>query len=149
MRLWNLALIIAGAVMILVEVVLGGFAGFDLVLLGSALVIGGTLGWLTGSATTGVVLAAALCIAYVALGRRWVRRRMQTRHVPSNADAVVGREAVVLQRIAPHAPGQVKVNDEVWRAAVVPGSSQAFEPSEHVTVIGVDGVTLHVKQAAS
>jgi len=145
MNFWNWALIIAGALMILVEVALGGFAGFDLVLIGSTFLIGGGLGMWAGSATVGLTIAGVLCLLYVAVGRRYVRRRMHTPNVATNTDALLGREAVVLSRIAPHAPGQVKVNDEVWRAALAAGSLNAFEPGAHVTVAGIDGVTLHVR----
>ena len=141
----NWVLVIAGALMILLEVALGGFAGFDLVLIGSTFLIGGGIGMLAGSATVGLVAASVLCVAYVAVGRRFVRRRMRTPQVRTNTDALLGREALVLQRIAPHQPGQVKVNDEVWRANVAPDAPRPFEPGERVTVAGVDGVTLHVR----
>ena len=70
---------------------------------------------------------------------------MHTPNVRTNTDALLGREAVVLTPIAPHAPGQVKVNDEVWRAAVAEDFTGAFEAGAHVTVAGIDGVTLHVR----
>ena len=41
---WNWLLIISGALLILLEVALGGFAGFDLVLIGSAFMVGGAVG---------------------------------------------------------------------------------------------------------
>ena len=41
---WSWALLLAGAGLILVEVALGGFAGFDLVLIGSAFLVGGGIG---------------------------------------------------------------------------------------------------------
>jgi membrane protein implicated in regulation of membrane protease activity len=145
MALWNWLLIITGAVMILAEVALGGFAGFDLVLIGSTFLIGGGIGMWAGSASVGITIASLLCVAYVALGRRFVRRRMHTPNVPTNTDALLGREGVVLQRIAPHVPGQIKVNDEVWRANVTPDSTKAFEPGERVTVAAVEGVTLQVR----
>ena len=142
---WNWMLVIAGALMILAEVALGGFAGFDLVLIGSTFVIGGGIGLLTHSVTTGLVAAAALCVLYVAAGRRYVRRRMHAPNVPTNTDALLGREAVVVHRIAPHEPGQVKVNDELWRASIAPDAAEAFEPGRRVTVAGIDGVTLQVR----
>ncbi len=145
MRSWNWMLIIAGALMILAEVALGGFAGFDLVLIGSTLLIGGGIGLWAGSATVGLTVAAVLCVAYVAIGRRFVRRRVQRPNISTNTDALLGREALVLQRIAPHQPGQVKVNDEVWRAALAHGTTQAVEAGAHVTVAAVDGVTLQVR----
>ena len=52
---------------------------------------------------------------------------------------------MVLQRIETHAPGQVRVNDEVWRAAVAAGANGPFEPGAVVTVAGIDGVTLQVR----
>ena len=70
---WNWVLIAAGAVLVLVEVVLGGFAGFDLVLIGSSFVIGGALGLMFRSAPLGMVVASVLCIVYIAVGRRFVR----------------------------------------------------------------------------
>jgi membrane protein implicated in regulation of membrane protease activity len=142
---WNWVLVVGGALLVLVEVALGGFAGFDLVLIGSALVIGGVLGLWLGNTALGFVTASVLCALYIALGRRIVRQRMQSRHVPSNADALVGQRGLVTQRVAQHAPGQIKVRDEVWRAAVAPGSEGPFEPGAEVTVAGVDGVTLHVR----
>ena len=145
MHFSNWLLIIAGAVMILLEVSLGGFAGFDLVLIGSTLVVGGGIGLLAHSTGVGIAAAAVLCLAYVAVGRRYVRRRTHTPNVPTNTDALLGREAIVLQRIAAHAPGQVKINDEVWRAATAPGAAEPIEPGQRVTVAGIDGVTLQVR----
>ena len=147
MTLLNWLLIVIGALFVLVEVAFGGFAGFDLVLIGSALVLGGGIGLATGSPVIGAIAASVLCLFYIAVGRRWVRARMHTRVVASNADAVVGRQGLVLQRIAAHTPGQVRVNDEVWRAAVAPGEPGPFEAGAVITVAGVDGVTLQVRSS--
>lgn len=145
MSLWNWALIIAGAVLVLIEVAFGGFAGFDLVLIGSAFVIGGGIGLATGSPAAGFAIASVLCLLYIAAGRKWVRGRMRTRETPSNVDSLVGRAAVVVQRVARHVPGQVRVNDEVWRAEPAAGVDGSFEPGAEVTVAGVSGVTLQVR----
>jgi membrane protein implicated in regulation of membrane protease activity len=142
---WNWVLLIAGALMILIEVILGGFAGFDLVLIGSAFVLGGAVGLVLGSAPAGFVIASVLCVAYIALGRRWVRDRMRGRGVPSNVDALVGQQGLVTQRVAAHEAGQVKVKDETWRAVPAAGAAGPFEPGSVVTVSGVDGVTLQVR----
>ena len=76
---WNWALVIVGALMILIEVSAGGFAGFDLVLIGSSFVVGGAIGLVVHSVTVGFVVASLLCVLYIAAGRRWVRARMQRR----------------------------------------------------------------------
>lgn len=145
MNFWNWVLVIAGAVLVLIEVALGGFAGFDLVLIGSAFVLGGGIGMALNDPTIGFVTAAVLCLAYIAVGRRLVRARWHTGRTASNTDALLGREALVLERIAAHAPGQVKVNDEVWRAELAADISGPLEPGSRVTVAGINGVTLQVR----
>ncbi len=143
--LMNWVLIIAGALCVLAEVAMGGFAGFDLVLIGSAVAAGGVVGLIAGDPVIGLIVAAALSLAYIALGRRWVRAHLQHGTVASNADAVVGQRALVVQRLAEHQPGQVRVRDEVWRAAPARGAAGPFEPGAVVTVEEVDGVTLLVR----
>jgi membrane protein implicated in regulation of membrane protease activity len=142
---WNWGLLVTGALFILVEVAFGGFAGFDLVLIGSAFVLGGAIGLWTHNTALGLIVAAVLCAGYIVAGRRWVRTRLKQRSVPSNADALMGERAMVMVRVAEHAPGQVKVRDEVWRAVPAPGVSGPFEQGAVVTVEGVDGVTLRVR----
>ena len=143
--LLNWILVIVGALCVLVEVAMGGFAGFDLVLIGSAVAAGGVTGLLTGSPAVGLIASVALSLLYIGLGRRWVRGRLGHTSVASNADAVVGQRALVVQRVAEHSAGQVRVRDEVWRAAPAPGAAGPFEPGAEVTVEDVDGVTLRVR----
>lgn len=141
---WNWLLVIGGALMILAEVLLGGFAGFDLVLIGTAFVLGGGIGFAVGSPVTGLIASSVLCIVYIVAGRKWVKSRIHTRPVPSGADALIGLQGVVLRRVDTHDPGQVRVRDEQWRARPVPGSGP-FEEGALVTVQSVDGVTLLVR----
>lgn len=142
---WNWVLIISGALLILGEVALGGFAGFDLVLIGSTLLLGGAIGLVTGNPIVGLLTASVLCVAYIVAGRKWVKERLKTRAVPSNTDALLGRRALVTARVAPHAPGMVKVNDETWRAMLAVDALGPLEAGSEVTVAGVDGVTLLVR----
>ena len=146
--LLNWLLIIAGALCVLTEVAMGGFAGFDLVLVGSAVALGGFIGLITGNPVVGLAVAAGLSLLYIALGRRWLRAHLRHGTVASNADALVGQSALVLKRVAEHQPGQVKVRDEVWRAAPVRGVAGPFEPGAVVVVEDVDGVTLLVRAPA-
>jgi membrane protein implicated in regulation of membrane protease activity len=142
---WNWVLVVAGALLILVEVALGGFAGFDLVLIGSAFVLGGALGLVFNNAAIGFIVAGVLCLAYIAVGRRWVRNRMKTQGIESGTDALIGLRGQVVVRVSRHEPGQVKVRDEVWRAVPAAAGPDALEPGAEVTVAGVDGVTLQVR----
>jgi membrane protein implicated in regulation of membrane protease activity len=115
------------------------------VLIGSAFVLGGVIGFATHNSAIGFVVASALCLAYIAIGRRWVRARLQHRPLKSNTDALLGQPGLVMVRVAEHQPGQVKVKDEVWRAVPASGASGPFEPGAVVTVDQVDGVTLQVR----
>jgi membrane protein implicated in regulation of membrane protease activity len=142
---WNWVLLLAGGLMILIEVLLGGFAGFDLVLIGSAFVLGGIVGMAIGNPLAGFITASLLCIAYITLGRRWVRDRVKTQKVATNVDALIGQQARVTLRVAEHEAGQVKVKDETWRAVPASGATGPFETGSVVTVAGVEGVTLQVK----
>jgi membrane protein implicated in regulation of membrane protease activity len=143
---WNWVLVVVGAVMVLVEVVLGGFAGFDLVLIGSSFVLGGTLGLLTGSATAGFVTASVLCVLYIVTGRRWVRARLKRPGVATNTDALIGQRALVKVALSAHHPGQVSLRGEVWRACPAADEPGPLEPGTEVMVEGVDGVTLSVRR---
>ncbi len=144
---WNWVLVVAGAVLVLVEVALGGFAGFDLVLIGSSFVLGGILGLAVGSPVTGLVAASVLCIAYIVAGRRWVRARFKRPGIHTNTDALIGQRALVTQAISAHEPGQVRLRDEVWRARPAAGEAGPLAAGSEVIVEGVDGVTLLVRRS--
>ena len=142
---WTWLLILVGAVLVLVEVALGGFAGFDLVLIGSTFVLGGIVGLVTSSPAVAYATAAVLGVAYIGIGRRLVRERLAvSRKHASNVDALLGKQGVVQQRIGAHEPGMVKVDDEVWRALPTTGTGP-FETGALVTIASVDGVTLLVR----
>ena len=145
MDMWNWVLVVAGALLVLVEVALGGFAGFDLVLIGSAFIVGGGVGFALRNPAAGFVVAAVLCLLYIFAGRKLVRKRIHTQQIPSNADALIGSKGIVIQRIAPHAPGQVRLRDETWRAGLAMGIDGPLESGTEVTVTAVDGVTLQVR----
>jgi membrane protein implicated in regulation of membrane protease activity len=140
----NWALILGGIVAVIAEVLLGAVTGFDLALIGVSMVAGGSVGWAFGSTKIGLLSTAVLSLVYFAFFRRWVRSKLQATGAHSNVDAIIGRSGVVTTRIEPHAAGQVKVGDEVWRAELAPGA-EPREPGQSITVQAVDGVTLKVK----
>jgi membrane protein implicated in regulation of membrane protease activity len=144
-NIWHWVLIVAGALLVLVEVAFGGFAGFDLVLIGTAFILGGVGGMLLHSPAAGFVIAAALCLLYIGAGRKLMRKRMHTQPIPTNTDALIGLKGIVTQRIAPHAPGQIRVRDETWRAALATEANGPLENGTEVTVTAIEGVTLQVR----
>jgi len=141
----NWLLIAGGGAMVIAELILGAATGFDLLLTGVSLAAGGVLGLIFGSAQIGLLASGVLAFVYYAFLRRWLRSKLAAQNQPTNVDAIVGRMGVVTARVAEHAAGQVKVDDEVWRAVLVSGAGGVREPGQTVKVESVDGVTLQVR----
>ncbi len=144
-NLWNWMLVFSGLGMVLVEVLLGAFTGFDFALVGTCLMVGGGVGLFFGSAKVGLASTAALAAVYLVFFRKYVRSKVTAPDKPSNVDTLIGRKGVVTEEIGPHNAGQVRVGGEVWRATLVEGSQETRAAGQSVVVESVDGVTLHVR----
>lgn len=144
-NLMNWLLVALGMVMIMAEVLVGAATGFDLALIGISLVAGGVLGLVFQSTMVGLFSAGALAFAYLVFFRRWVKQRFTAPDLPSRVDALVGRTGVVVTRITVDEAGQVKVDDEIWRAVPADGVTGELAPEQRVTVVAVEGVTLKVR----
>ncbi|HWK92353.1 MAG TPA: NfeD family protein [Luteimicrobium sp.] len=77
--------------------------------------------------------------------RRWLVRRFRTSTpvARTNADALVGREAVTIADVS-ESDGRIKLNGEVWTARVARGTL-AVASGEHVRVVRIDGATAVVE----
>lgn len=141
----NWLLVIGGIVCVIIELALGALTGFDLALVGASLVLGGAIGLFSGSATVGMLAAAAAALVYFAVLRRWLKAKLIVREQPTNIDAVLGKTGIVTKRIAPQDCGLVKVGSEEWRAELAPGDGAAREIGATVNIVSVEGVTLKVR----
>jgi len=146
---WNWILVIVGVILILIEVVIGAASGFDFLLIGSAILIGGGLGLLVHSTAVGVATAGVLSLVYVFVGRSRIRGRLKRPGIPSNTDALIGRKALVVESISDHQPGRIKLEGEEWRAvfdetASASSGSRSFPAGASVHVSRIDGVTVYV-----
>ena len=84
------------------------------------------------------VVATALLLY---LGRPLARRFQEQKLVPSNVDAVVGQEGIVLETIDPVSnTGRVRIGSEEWRAR----SDEHIESGQRVCVLAVEGATVVV-----
>jgi membrane protein implicated in regulation of membrane protease activity len=144
---YNWILIIGGALLVLLEVILGAATGFDFLLIGSAMVLGGVLGLVTGSAMLGAATAGVLALLYVFLGRRRIRRRLMRKSVESNTDALLGRTARVVGAITDARAGRIRVDGEEWRAEAAGPIRGPIEEGRTVRVVRIDGVTVFVEPA--
>ena len=143
----NWILVVGGAVLILIEIVLGAATGFDLLLIGSAVLLGGLLGLITHSAAMGLATAGVLSVAYVAFGRRRIRGRLQRHGLSTNTDALIGREATVVLTPEKDRAGRIRLDGEEWRARLdtvqAPGGG-ALAVGSQARITRVDGVTVYV-----
>ncbi len=139
--LW-LIFVILGLLLVLLELILGVETGLDLVFTGSAFILGGLVTWPFHSWLPTVIVTSIICVAYVALGRRYVHRWTAVKKAITNIDAIIGREGTVLKRIARNVDGLVKVRNEQWRAR----AEEEIKEGDEIVVTGVSGVTLIVEK---
>ena len=70
------------------------------------------------------------------------KKNMGIKVVPTNADALIGSQAVVVETIDNlHAKGQVKVRGQIWTARSA-DESIIYEPGVVVNVCAIEGVKL-------
>lgn len=146
----NWILIVAGALLILLEVILGAISGFDFLLIGSALLLGGALGAILQQPLVGIIAAGVLSLLYVFVGRRHIRGRLHRPGIPSNIDALYGRTVVVVEEPTEHHAGRVRHEGEEWRALLEPGPpgpAVSLPAGSKVRITRVDGVTVYVAPA--
>jgi len=131
--LWLIfALVLAGA-----EALTGDM--FLLMLGGGALAAAGT-SWLMDWPVWADGLAfLVVSVLLLALVRPALRRRLIPRSPRLGIEALEGRNALVLDRVACD-EGQVKLDGQVWTARPL-NDADVYEPGESVTVVHIDGAT--------
>ena len=141
----GLLLIVFGIAMLILELKVPSFG---------ALGVGGALALLIGSVmltreVPGVsvslylIVPAVLTVAAIVLVLGKLALDAQRRPPVTGAEGLIGAEGRALSPIAPHAPGQVGVHGEIWRAT----SASPLDPGRPVRVRAVSGLTLHVEPA--
>jgi membrane protein implicated in regulation of membrane protease activity len=138
----NMWLIILGVVLMVLELVLGVATGFDLLIIGIILVVSGVVGNVINSFSAALILVAVLAVVYVFFGRTRIKSKLSIATTKTNSDALLGKEGIVVKKITAAAPGQVKVDGEIWRAA----ATSVIDEGESVVVESVSGVTVTVKK---
>lgn len=139
--LW-LIVIVIGFLFALTELLAGVDTQLDLVFIGSSFIIGGLISWPFKSWVLTIVLSSVICIAYVAVGRRYIHRWTATKKEKTNIDAIIGKKGFVTRDIDKSNSGQVKIGMEQWRAV----SEETIPTGTEIEVIEVKGVTLTVRK---
>ena len=78
---------------------------------------------------------------YCFFSRTIFKKTLRVHHEPTNADAVIGEQAIVTERISNiENQGLVKVRGQIWSARSADGTE--LEVGELVSVISIEGVKL-------
>lgn len=134
--------VVIGLLMVLAELIIGIQTGFDLLLIGSIMVISGIVGILTGSELLMLLLAISLSVFYIAVGRKKIRQKITSVGKKTNIDKLVGSSGVVIRDINPESAGIIRVDDEQWRAS----AEEILYVGDPVIIEAIDGVTLIVRK---
>ncbi len=97
------------------------------------------LGWLgfTGQVTVFVLLSTAALIAT----RPFLKKVLKVKQTPTNADQLIGQEAMVIRAITPLKKGRVHVSGLDWAAA----ADLDIPEGAIVEILSIQGATLKVK----
>ena len=95
----------------------------------------------------GILKFVVVSVLALILTRPLVRKYVNGRITPTNADMVIGKDAVVTERIDNlHAKGAVLLNGKTWTARMN-NEMQKAEVGETVRVLRIEGVKLIVEKA--
>lgn len=83
-----------------------------------------------------------LGVVLLLLTRKTLIRLLNVRNVKTNADMVVGKEAIVTEQISKNSPGEVLVMGKRWTAV----SDKPIKEKSTVKVLAIEGVKLRVKE---
>lgn len=135
--------VILGLLAVLLELFVGVQVGFDLVVIGSILVVSGLAGELVGQTYVTFLVAIVLSTAYLLFFRKLLRKSISPSTQPHmSVDRLISREAHVLSTISPKKAGKVQVEDEVWRAT----SAESIAAGESVLIEQIHGVSVVVRK---
>ena len=128
-------------------------AEFSTVVLISIWFAGGALAALIACLLGAAVWLQVLIFGLVSLGlllfaRQYLRKYVEPRKIRTNVDALVGKQALVVERVDNlHETGAVKLDGKIWTARSADG--QSIPPDTVVTVTGIQGVKALVLPADS
>ena len=93
-----------------------------------------------------LVVFAVCSLLLLIFARSVFKKVLRIKQVATNADAVIGEEAVVIEPIDNLAgTGQVKVRGQVWTARAYDKSAK-YDKDEVLNVVSIDGVKLICKK---
>ena len=74
-------------------------------------------------------------------------KKLAVKRAPTNSDSIIGKKAVVTEKITPLSKGAIKINGLVWTASVK--DEYELEAGELCEIVSIEGATAVVKKADS
>lgn len=137
-------IVVFGLTMVIAELFIGIDSYFDLVLSGTALMIGGGIGIAAANAPIALICTLLLLVLYWLLGRKYVHKLIKTHPRKTNSDKLIG-QIIQITRVN-NDSGAVfgKIEGEEWR--LQPNTSNLdLKPNDNVRVTKIVGAILEVE----
>lgn len=90
-----------------------------------------------------LIFIATTLILLLTLGR-WAKKKFRSKNISTNADALVGKEIMILEDCNEFDKGSGTINGVVWTTICQSGHS--LKKSEHAIIVAIDGNKLVVKR---
>lgn len=100
--------------------------------------------WLKASLWIQFAVFFVISLIAVILSRPLAKKLMRGNTIATNADRVIGEQAIVTKEITPHKWGEVKVRGTYWHA--VSDTGDVIEVDALVKVISIEGAKLIVRK---
>ncbi|MEL7656687.1 MAG: NfeD family protein [Bacillota bacterium] len=92
-----------------------------------------------------VIVFLLVSIILLYFTRPLAEKRLKIGHEKNNVDQMIGKTALVTEKIEPYHTGQVKLNGLVW-TAVTKDNEDTLAKGDLVKIIGIEGVKLIVER---
>ena len=144
MTTWQIWLLIA-AVFVVIEIFTSGFAVacFSVGCACGAIIAAcdGTLTWQIVAFAIGTFLAFVLIRPVV---MKYLDKKTNDNHIKTNMDNIIGKTAVVTERIEENGYGRVKIDGDDWKAQTTDGT--AAEVGDRMQIVSYESIVLTVKK---
>ena len=91
-----------------------------------------------------IAVFAVISVVSIILIKPLVKRKMFTETIPTNADALIGKIAVVTASISLNYPGAVKIEGIEWTA--ICNDEDSYEIGDLVEIVEIKGNTMTIKR---
>ena len=93
-----------------------------------------------------ILVFLVLSVLFIVFSRTIFKKMRLVKHVPTNADALIGEKAVVTESIDNlSGTGQVKIRGQIWTARAS-DEKMKYDKGEILNVVGIEGVKLICKK---